>query len=85
MGRQVGDDSGSVQCFDIKRGEAQTSFSYRFADGGGVGASCGSGGGRSGMGMITAVAMGGLTGGPGGGDRVFATQVRLPLLYFGAV
>lgn len=65
MPYQVGDDSGTVQCFEMKRGEAQTSFSYRFDHGGGV----------DGTGMVTAVVMGGSTGGSGGGDRVFATQV----------
>lgn len=68
--QQIGDDSGTVQCFEMKRGEAQMSFSFRFADGG----ASGSGGGGPGN-MVTAVTMGGTTGGSGGGDRVFATQV----------
>lgn len=68
---QVGDDSGTVRCFEMKRGEAQTVFSFRFADGTGNSHSGSAGTGN----MVTAVAMGGRTGGPGGGDRVFATQV----------
>lgn len=67
---QVGDDSGTVHCFEMKRGEAQTVFSFRFAD------SYESSGSSAGTGnMITAVVMGGTTGGAGGGDRIFATQV----------
>eukprot|EP00903_Cladosiphon_okamuranus_P008387 g8063.t1 len=72
-GRQkfvVGDDSGTVHCFEMKRGEAQTVFSFRFADGAGSGL----GGSASSGNMVTAVVMGGSTGGPGGGDRIFATQ-----------
>ncbi|CAM9371775.1 unnamed protein product [Ectocarpus sp. 13 AM-2016] len=72
-GRQkfvVGDDSGTVHCFEMKRGEAQTVFSFRFAD-----SYESSGSGSAGTGsMITAVVMGGTTGGSGGGDRIFATQ-----------
>lgn len=69
-GRQIGDDSSTVHCFDIKRGEAQLSFSSRLANSNGN-----RGSGRSGA-MVTAVAMGGNSCGLGGGDRVFATQVR---------
>lgn len=55
----------------MKRGEAQTAFSFRFADAAGT-----SGSGSVGTGnMVTAVVVGGTTGGPGGGDRIFATQV----------
>lgn len=68
---QVGDDSGTVHCFEMKRGEAQPVFSFRFADGAGSSHSGSAGTGT----MVTAVVMGGSTGGPGGGDRVFATQV----------
>lgn len=67
---KIGDDSGTVQCFEMKRGEAQTSFSFRFDDGAARGV-IGAGGGN----LVTAVAMGGTTGGAGGGDRVFVTQV----------
>ncbi|CAM9487648.1 unnamed protein product, partial [Hapterophycus canaliculatus] len=66
----VGDDSGTVRCFEMKRGEAQTAFSFRFAEGDG---SSGTGGTGTGT-MVTAVVVGGTTGGPGGGDRIFATQ-----------
>lgn len=59
----------------MKRGEAQTCFSYRFDDG--AAGRGDAGGGIGGAGMVTAVAMGGSTGGSGGGDRVFATQVSL--------
>lgn len=69
---QVGDDSGTVRCFEMKRGEVQTAFSFRFAEGGGGSATGGTGTGN----MVTAVVVGGTTGGSGGGDRVFATQVR---------
>lgn len=52
----------------MKRGEAQSSFSFRFSNGGGeVSGATG--------GMVTAVTMGGLSGGSSGGDRVFVTQV----------
>lgn len=66
---QVGDDSGTIHCFEMKRGEAQTAFSFRFADDAGSSGSVGAGT------MLTAVVMGGTTGGSGGGDRIFATQV----------
>lgn len=69
-GRQIGDDSSTVHCFEMKRGEAQLSFSSRLAGGNGNGGSGGSGA------MVTAVVMGGTSCGLGGGDRVFATQVR---------
>lgn len=55
----------------MKRGEAQIAFSFRFADAVGPGGSGSVGAGS----MITAVVVGGTTGGPGGGDRIFATQV----------
>ncbi|CAM9658675.1 unnamed protein product, partial [Pylaiella littoralis] len=64
----VGDDSGTIHCFEMKRGEAQTAFSFRFADDAGSSGSVGAGT------MLTAVVMGGTTGGSGGGDRIFATQ-----------
>ncbi|CAM9764264.1 unnamed protein product [Scytosiphon promiscuus] len=66
----VGDDSGMVRCFEMKRGEVQTAFSFRFAEGGG-GSVTGSTGTAN---MVTAVVVGGITGGSGGGDRVFVTQ-----------
>ena len=69
IGQQIGDDSGIIHCYEMKRGEAQSVFSSRIAGG-----DDNSGGGGSGS-MITAVAMGGNSSGLGGGDRVFATQV----------
>lgn len=77
---QVGDDSGTVNCFEMKRGEPQSIFSFNFGHIGlGTSGSGGGGGVGSvgGMGMITALTMGGLTGGAGGGDRVFITQVSI--------
>lgn len=77
---QVGDDSGMVNCFEVKRREAQCSFSFSFGGAGGGGATSGGGGVNDGAtAMVTALTMGGVTGGPGGGERVFTTQVsRVP-------
>lgn len=77
---QIGDDSGTVQSFEMKRGEAQSIFAFRFSEGSGIeGGTGGGGGGGCGTGtdvMVKAVVMGGVEAGTGGGDRVFVTQVR---------
>lgn len=69
---QVGDDSGTLQCFEVKHGLAKCVFSYRFAEGGG----CTGGGGIEASAMIRSVTMGGVESRSGGGDRIFATQVQ---------
>lgn len=81
---QVGDDSGTVRCFEIKKSETHECFSFCFGDSDGdgrnVSGACNAyGTGACGAAKVTALAMGGVTGGAGGGDRAFTTQVSCVL------